>query len=157
MSTETQGIVEVVKMNEEYKLWSFKVGDTYFGAGKFEPKFSAGDEIKFTATQKGKYWNLDFGSVEVLEKGKASPAVGATSGPKAPTNWDLKDKRITYMACRNSALSLITAAVASDSVPLPTKKGDRLEALELMVDEKTKEYYEDIYATPFEGEAVAED
>ena len=151
-----QGIVDLVKFNDQYKLYSFKVGDTYYGAGKYEPKFAEGDEIKFGASQNGKgYWNLEFGTVEVLEKGKGKVqgnVVNTSQASSKATDWDAKDKRITYLACRNSALTLITAAVTSDSIVLPTKKSDRLEALDLLVSEKTDEYYEDIYGNHFKQE-----
>ena len=151
--TTSQGIVEVVRQHPTNQLYSFKVGDNWFGAGKYAPKFAQGDEIKFGYTQKGQYFNLEFGTVEVLEKGKGGN--GAASAPQSSSkgvDWEGKDKRITYLSCRNSALALFSAAVASDSLVLPAKKADRMDVLKEMINELTDEYYEDIYDAPFKPE-----
>jgi hypothetical protein len=152
-SLVSQGIVEVVKQHPTNQLYSFKVGDMWVGAGKYEPKFAQGDEIKFGYSQKGQYFNLDFGTVEVLEKGKeaSAPAAGSQPASKA-VDWDKKDKRITYLASRNSALALFSAAVASDSLVLPTKKADRMDVLQEMVGDLTDEFFEDVYGEPFKPE-----
>lgn len=143
----SQGIVEVKRKNDQ-GYWSFKVGETWYGAGKYEPKFDKGDEIKFGHTQNGKYFNLEFGTVEVVEKGKGTTE-NIPQGSSGATDWDKKDRRITYLACRNSSLALVSAAVASDSVSLPTKKADRFDVLKELVQDTTEEYFEDIYGAPF--------
>lgn len=71
MNERVKGIVE--KINENASgYFGVKMGETWYGAGKFAPKFNEGDEVSFTFSMNGKYANMDFKSVEVLAAGNGS-------------------------------------------------------------------------------------
>lgn len=149
-----RGIVEVV--NENNGRWSFKVGEEWIGAGKYRPKIDKGDEIEFGYTKNGKWNNLEFNTIKVLDKAPKQEATtsGTGSSSGGGVNWDLKDKRITYLACRKDALAMADIMVRTDAITLPpaSKKADRYEVVINLVDELTNESYQKIYGEPFAGE-----
>jgi len=157
MSETVSGTVEVINKNKG-GYWAFVVADTWFGVGKNEPTaFKKGDTVQFSYNSRGKFKDV-VGEVEVLEQGAGtvrSYAEGSTqptcTSSKA-TNWDLKDKRITYLACRKDAIAIIQAMVDTTSLPLPTKKDERYEAILALVDELTSGFYSKVYSSPFEVE-----
>lgn len=148
----TKGVVEVVRQNDKSGMWSFKVGDYWYGAGKYQPKFSQGDEIEFDYSMRGEYRNLVFKTVTVLGRGTGGAAASAPAQVASGTNWDLKDKRITFLACRKDAIQLATIAADKDAITLPTKKSDRLAVIMELVNTLTNDLYEQVYDSPFNGE-----
>lgn len=149
----SKGIVEVI--NEKNGMYSFKVGNDWIGAGKYPPKFEKGDEIEFKYTKNGQWNNVVFNSITVLEKAPSQPSSGASGAAKSGgVNWDLKDKRITYLACRKDALALADIMVRTDSITLPpaSKKADRYQVLIDLVEELTNNYFEKLYGEPYTGE-----
>ena len=155
MANETvKGVVEKINKNAG-GFYGVLIADTWYGAGKYEPKFKEGDEIQFEFTKNKNYNNLVFGTEKVIEEGTGPAATasasGASGGTKA-TNWDLKDKRIAYQGSRNSALKLVELALTNDAITLPTKKSDRFEAIEELVYNLTNSYYEAMYNDPFSHE-----
>lgn len=153
MTETVKGVVERINKNAG-GFYGVKIGEDWFGAGKFEPKFSEGDEVSFEYSSNGKYKNMEFKTVTVLEKGagKADRSSSSGSSTAAPTNWDLKDKRITYLASRKDAIELARLAIDKDAIILPTKKQDRLEVIVALVDELTGTMYQRIYGEEFTGE-----
>jgi len=160
-----QGIVEKINCNAN-GFYGVKLGETWYGAGKYAPKFDEGDEVSFGYTMNGKYANMDFKSVDVIAKATAAPSPAPSSqasssaalpsgaAPKSGgTNWDLKDKRITYLASRKDALALIDVLIAADALVLPggTKKAERYQAVCAMVNDTTQEMYSEIYGENFAG------
>ena len=152
-----QGIVEKINCNAN-GFYGVKLGETWYGAGKYAPKFNEGDEVSFGYTMNGKYANMDFKSVNVVTAAaEAAPLPTPATSPPAKasggTNWDLKDKRITYLASRKDALALIDVLIAADALVLPggTKKAERYQAVCAMVNDTTQEMYSEIYGEPFAG------
>ena len=88
------------------------------------------------------------GTVRSYAEGSTQPTITSSKA----TNWDLKDKRITYLACRKDAIAIIGAMVDTTSLPLPTKKDERYEAILALVDELTSGFYSKVYSSPFEVE-----
>lgn len=156
-----QGIVEKINCNAN-GFFGVKLGETWYGAGKYAPKFNEGDEVSFGFTMNGKYANMDFKSVDVVTAAaevvapEPTPAASATlpaAKASGGTNWDLKDKRITYLASRKDALELVSTLVAADALTLPTKKIDRYQAICSLVNDTTQELYAELYGEPFAGGA----
>jgi hypothetical protein len=149
-----KGVVEKINKNAG-GFYGVLIADTWYGAGKYAPKFKEGDEIQFEFTKNKNYNNLVFGTEKVIEEGTGPAATasdsGAGGGAKA-TNWDLKDKRIAYQGSRNSALKLVELALDHDCITLPTKKADRFFAIEELVLNITNQYYEAMYNDPFSHE-----
>ena len=152
MANNVQGLVESKRKNDA-GYWSVKLGGEYFGAVKYEPKFNEGDEVAFDYTENGKYKNMTFGTVKVLESASSANAAANASAPATGGNnkvdWDGKDKRITFLACRKDALEVLKVAVSQDALTLPTKKADKLEAIILLVDELANRLYSGVYDEPF--------
>lgn len=156
MANETvQGVVERINKNDN-GFYGVLMADEWYGAGKYKPKFDEGDEVSFEYSMNGKYRNMEFKTVTLLEKGKGSNETSAagvgSGGGGAKTNWDLKDKRITYLASRKDAIEITRLAIDKDALPLPAKKEARLEVIIAFVDETTAAMYERVYGEPFTGE-----
>ena len=161
-----KGIVEKINCNAN-GYYGVKIGDTWYGAGKYEPKFNEGYEVQFGYTMNGKYANMDFKSVEIINAGTAgnsstdggppsssASSSGSSSGAaKGGVNWDLKDKRITYLASRKDALSLVAVLTANEAITLPAKKADKYGALCSLVNDITNEMFYEVYGENFEGSA----
>ena len=153
-----KGIVEKINCNAN-GYYGVKLGETWYGAGKYAPKFNEGDEVQFGFTMNGKYANMDFKSVEVIAAGsggasapapKQSGSTNSSSG--GGTNWDLKDKRITFLASRKDALELAKLLIDNGGFTLPTAKAGKLEAVTGLVDELTDSYYTSVYGESFSQE-----
>ncbi len=79
----------------------------------------------------------------------SSPARGTSKGKgksDAPASlskeeWAQKDKIIRRQACMNTAIALISSAVANELVALPTKKSDKLDAYIALCDEEAERLY----------------
>jgi len=79
----------------------------------------------------------------------SSPARGGSSSKgksDAPATlskeeWAQKDKIIRRQACMNTAIALISSAVANELVALPTKKADKLDAYIALCDEEAERLY----------------
>ena len=90
------------------------------------------------------------GAAKSSSRGKpASKRNGSTAGKgsgKTDTmskeEWANKDKIIRRQACMNTAIALITGAVANDLVSLPTKKADKLDAYIALCDEEAERLYD---------------
>ena len=156
MSETFSGTIEKVNKNKG-GFYALLIADTWYGCGKSEPTAKKGDTVQFSYNSRGKFKDV-VGEVEVLEQGAGtvrSYAEGSTqptiTSSKA-TNWDLKDKRITYLACRKDAIAIIQAMVDTTSLPLPTKKDERYEAILALVDELTSGFYSKVYSSSFEVE-----
>lgn len=150
MAETAQGVVERINKNDN-GFYGILVGGEWFGAGKYAPKFGEGDEVRFEYTANGKYKNLEFGSITVLERGSGKATSSNPASGKA-VDWDAKDRRITYLASRKDALELVRMAVDTDSLTLPTKKADRLDVLVAFVDEMSDKLFKQIYGESFNGE-----
>lgn len=88
--------------------------------------------------------------------GRGRAGNSSSGGMSKEQYWDnkaaddkLKDKRITQMACFNSAIAFVELAVKTEAVKLPSKQADKLDALTALVDEEQERLYERLM-----GEAV---
>ena len=155
MTDTVQGIVEYLDLGDT-GFWSAKIGNERFGCGKYEPKFKIGDEVSFDFTKRESggrmYNNMQFGTVKILEKGVANStsSSGQTGGGMKATNWDEKDKRISFLACRKDALVLAGLALEHKAFVMPTKAADKLETLQSFVDTLTLDLYSGVYNEPYE-------
>ena len=151
MSETLSGTIEKVNKNKG-GFYALLIADTWYGCGKSEPAAKEGDTVQFSYEMNGKFKNVK-GDVEILSAGAAPANTSAAAvGTGKATNWDLKDKRITYLACRKDAIAIIQAMVDTTSLPLPTKKDERYEAILALVDELTSGFYSKVYSSPFEVE-----
>lgn len=151
MSNKVSGIVAVIKKHPS-GFYSVSVADQWFGAGKYAPKFGEGDVVEFTFTENGDFKNLDFKSVKIIEESKGE-APKKTTEAKA-TDWDRKDQRITWAACRNSSIAFTDMLVNHGAVKLPATVGKKEEVLFEIVAKYTKEFYNHTYVGDFDPEEV---
>ena len=87
--------------------------------------------------------------------GKPSSGGGKGAGSKdtmSKEEWAQKDKMIQLQAAMNTAIALVSSAVANDLVALPTKKADKYDAYVALINEEAsrlhKQYLEEVYGAP---------
>ena len=104
---------------------------TWYNFGFDTPNCGEGDVITFDATESTYGLEAKFSSVKV-ETG------GATASPSASTavaKADNRQESIVYQNSMSHAVNIVSLALEYEAVSLPTKKADRLPALEAMVQE----------------------
>lgn len=162
MAEQIKGEVLVITKNKAYAV---KMDDgNFYGAGFDKDKitFDRGDVISFNVTYNGKYRNMDMDSVEVLGKAEPKKETETPQKPKSAGSgaavsrddyWTQKaekdertQKEIRLQASRNAAIQFVNTLLEKDLVTLPTKKADKVEAVEQLVDHYTHKYYEDTEA-----------
>lgn len=161
MSNTVKGIVEFLG-SKNGKTWNIKLSDgKWYGHGFKKPAFSKGDVIEFSFTESGAFLNIEIASVKVHAKpqapvvaqaavpnGDAAPA--PATGKSGGAYWDAKDQRITFLACRNTAVEIVSLALQHDALALGTKKADKLDTLVAYVDEVARQLYAATMAGEFE-------
>ncbi len=147
----SQGKVEIIteKPAGNGFVYNLKLSDgEWYGYGFKKPAFERGASIKFAFTANGKWRNVDVASLEVVEDDR--PVVhSATSTPAtaAKVDWDGKDKRITFLACRNTAVSIVGLALEHGAIKLGTK--NKLEIITGAVDLAAGNLYTSIYGEEY--------
>lgn len=122
---------------------------TWYGHGFEKPKFNKGDYIKFAWTPNGNFKNVDASSVEIVPQAETKPqtTVGANAAA-AKTDWDAKDRRITFLACRKDSLELIKLGIETGAIKLPSK-GDKYDAMLDVVNRVANDLYSGIYGDDY--------
>jgi hypothetical protein len=105
-----------------------------------------GDAVEVTYETKGNFRNIV--GVRIVAQNTAAPA--STTNVYNPID---KDYRITYLASRRDAIEFVKAAVQLELVSLPTKKADKLDAFEDLVNEYASKFAEAAYV-PREDRAI---
>ena len=149
----SQGIVKVITEKQAGKgtAYNFALSDgNWYGCGFKKPDFSKGDFIKFTWEESadGRWKNVDAASVEVVEDTK--PKVHTAPQKSVGTDWDAKDKRITFLASRKDSIEIIRVALQEGALKLGAK--DKLETLLSQVDKLANDLYLEVYNEPFKEE-----
>ena len=82
--------------------------------------------------------------------GSSAGSAPRSSAPadKPAVDWDKKDRIIQWQSCRNSAVALLQLAHAADALVLPTKKGEKYDALVALTDELTEKFFLDNETLP---------
>lgn len=161
MGKKVSGVVEFI--GQRGKAWNIKLANgSWYGLGFKAPTFSKNDFISFEVSETlvgGKTYENVLMDTVVIDAAKAAvvvaPPLSATaelgkpnSGKEiaAPTSggagyWDAKDARITFLACRNTAVEIVKLAFDKDMLTIPTKKADRMEVLLAAVDQVANDLY----------------
>lgn len=92
-------------------MHNVQVDGVWYGAGKFKPKCSEGDTVRFEAYQKGQYWNLQ-GKIEVLSS--APPEVQQQMQQSSQRAADTKQAHIEFQSSRATAAQLVQIIVQAD-------------------------------------------
>lgn len=75
--------------------------------------------------------------------------------------WAQKDKMIQLQSAMNTAIALVSVAVANDLVALPAKKADKFDAFCALVDEEAErlheQYREQVYGAPKQAKGRGRD
>lgn len=122
--------------------------DGFFRCGTRDPNVNKGDAIEFTFEVDPKWGNqVDTKTVKVVDSApEVAPAPLVQPASKVAVgrddywaNKELADvsrqKIISLQAATNTATSIVTAALAADVLPLPTKKAEKFDALVFMIHE----------------------
>lgn len=78
---------------------------------------------------------------------KPQTTVGANAAA-AKTDWDAKDRRITFLACRKDSLELIKLGIETGAIKLPSK-GDKYDAMLDVVNRVANDLYSGIYGDDY--------
>jgi len=142
MSNKVTGVVERLTSRAAGRghVWSIKVNGTFYGGMWEEPVCKEGDTVEFTIARNGQYENVAKGSLVVIP---SLPSTGGATGNGPAGTTSPTQQKIEWQAARNSAIALVAAALSSDAVQLPAKKGDKYDALMQMVDDLTVRYFQD--------------
>jgi len=103
----------------------------WYNFGFDSPTCSEGDVITFQASQDN-YGSVGKFSTVTVEVG------GAKTAPKAAAavqKADTRQESIVYQSSLKTAVEVLDLAIRNECVTLPSKKADRLNALELMLHE----------------------
>ncbi len=129
--------------------YSIVVGGQAYGAGLYAPKCVVGDYVKFELDDARGYKNVERNSLKVSKNKPPADAVAqaAASAPQKTStgaSFDNRQDTISRQAASNTAIQFMTLLSANDALGLPaaTAKGKRLEVMETMLAEYTKEFYE---------------
>lgn len=140
-----QGVVEYI--GQKGKAWNVKMSDgQWYGHGFKQPSFGKGDHVKFEYTVNGNFKNITVNSVT---KSAAAPAPATAPEVNKYTNgtvavnvekpkqeyWDNKDARITFLACRNTAVEIVRLAIDKEAIKMPAKTADKLNVIMASLDE----------------------
>lgn len=131
--SEVQGYIDFLDERQTSfgTMYDIKVNGTKYGAGKFKPKGVAkGDYVKFTAEQRGQYWNVK-GAIQKLDKPAGVAAPARSSGS---VGGDDRQVVISKQAALNTSLAFVEVLTAHGAVPMPAKiaqdkKADLLERI----------------------------
>jgi len=148
--TQVTGVVEKV-YSKEFKpgkfMYSLIIGGTFYGAGGRKPSATEGDNVKFEASQNGKYWNIE-GNVEILSGGASAVGGGASYTPPAQNDRQLFEERkqtaIALQSARNTALTAVGLLLQAGTIKLPAKATDGADVIIALADELTTKYFEEV-------------
>lgn len=159
---QIQGVVENTNVRPygNREMFNMKVGGEWYGMGTLSPdrRPNIGDTVSFTAIQKGNFWNGDAKTVQVVSGGTPAQQPQAASPAAAPSRQQAQASKDSYWTdkaeadklrevgmavagARNSAIELVSVALANGCVDLPAKKADKLQALKFLVEDITTELY----------------
>lgn len=149
---------KTTKAGKNCQVWSMKVDGEWYNCGFDKPERAdgiralAGDKVQFTyeENQFGKAADVKNMKIKIITKSEAdepkssAPAKKSYSGNKGggakDDYWAKKDEfdkgvtqpLIMRQSCDKVASELVTAALAKDVLPLPTKKADKWETFMAM-------------------------
>jgi hypothetical protein len=138
-----KGNVEVISERAAGKgtAFNFKLDDgEWYSYGFKAPKFKRGDFVEFEFS--GQYKNVDVESV-LIKAGAEQPTA---SKAKGGTDWEAKDKRITYLAARNSAIAAVTLLIDAGAIKIGTKEADKYAIVTGAIDKIAGEYFQKSWA-----------
>ena len=144
------GRVEKV-FSKEFKpgkwMYSIVINGTFYGTGSRKPTVVEGDNVKFEASENGKYWNVE-GNIEVTGQAPASSGGGGTTAAPAQNDRQLfeerKQKAIALQSARNTALTAVDILLRNGGIKLPTKQGDVTDVILALADEMTTRYFDEV-------------
>lgn len=117
--------------------YAIKVDGVRYSAGFKELGCKEGDMVEFTIKESNGYWNVD-GGVTVVGSAPTAPASTGSTPPPA-TKQSERERRITFLACRNTAIEFTKMAIEVGALKLPAK--DKEEVLAGYVQKYGEEFF----------------
>jgi len=139
MNMIAKGVIEFIGMKNGNT--NVKLGGEWYSFFKEEVVANKGDLVEFSYVQKGNWKNGDASTFKVNSSG--SPV--SPSSASKEVDWDGKDRRIAYLACRKDAIQITSLLLDSGGIKLPTKIPDKFEVILGVVKQLTDDFYEDVY------------
>ena len=143
---QAQGLVEVVSAKHETKtgkrlrspLYSFKVGEFWYGCGFDNPNVEKGDTIEFSYTE-GQFGNeADVSSI--TKQSNAAVKEAAVSKSAGTSVAGDRQVSIVYQSQHRDAVQFIQFAVEQGAIKLPAKQADKYDVLAELVRDLTVEW-----------------
>lgn len=144
--SEIQGRIQFLDARETSvgTMYDIKVDGVKYGVGKFAPKgVAAGDYVRFTAEQRGRYWNVKSGTLSKIDAPAGVPAPAA-SGGSSGGSYDNRQTIISKQAALNTSMAFVKILADADALPMPAKvaaakKADLIE--QIMFEYASKFYH----------------
>ena len=162
--SQVNGVVEYVNGPNQFGLYSIKVDGQYYGNGKVRPTVSKGDNVKFEAVKKGKYFNVE-GEIEVLSSGNAtvvsfpnSTARGAAGASRSvrfndrpwdPAVEETRQRSIIMQHSQEMAVSLAKLMLERGAIPIKDTDaaGKKYDIINTYVHNIAQEMFDKVLAT----------
>jgi hypothetical protein len=136
---QASGIIERVKPRQiagGKTAYSFLINDVWYGTYTNEPP-AEGSAVEFEyAVNKAGFNNVDYKTLKVTEAASAATASAPAPGT-ARANFNNKDANIQWQSARNAAVPMIIGAVQAGVI-----KADSLEALQILVNAQTVDFFD---------------
>lgn len=147
--------IDTVPTKTGKTMYNVRVNGVKYGAGMYPPKFKQGDFISFTSSMNGNFNNMETRTVTVKQPPAGMSPPQATSAgyngalgqnpPRANSQgWDDRQDAITKQSSRNSALAMVKLLFDAGGIPGLDKAktpADKMQTINSLVDEYTKDYY----------------
>lgn len=152
MSNVITGVIQEIRKKQVAggkNAYDIVVAGKAYGNGLYPPKASEGDYVKFEVDNSRGYDNVARGTLKVNRNKPPAEAVAeaeATAPQKnsAGASFDARQDVISRQAAANTAVAFMAVAAQADALGLPKTdtKGQRIAALEAMLQKYTEQFYE---------------
>src|SRR4249919_149606 len=126
-------------------MYSIVVNGEKFGVGMYAPKCAVGDTVTFQVSMNGQYKNVENKTLVVqagVPRQAPSAAPSLTSASANSGTFDNRQDTIFKQAALNTAIAFAKLAHEAGALPSPTKVKDKLEALDAIVKQYARDFYQ---------------
>lgn len=159
-NAQIQGqVFEIKELPTQWgKMYNVVVSGQSYGFGKVKPSVAAGDTVSFNATLKGKYWNAEPQTLQVLSKGDGVSASTGARGMAATNSavssvpnlnrgsntYNRDQACIAMQAARNTASTFLGHLIEIGAMPFndKTKAADKVIVMEELLEKYTQQFFQ---------------
>lgn len=139
------------------KMYDIEVNGKRYGNGKTEPKFVAGDCVKFSVIRNGQYSNVRPGTLEKHDVQESTPATplltavekatpASSSSSTYASKEDTRQNSIILQSARKDAIEVTKLLLQADATGIKAKDtwATKHELLLGLVNDLTRRYYHNV-------------